>query len=262
MPNLDFEERHRERRSESRAQDKSLEKNHSIKKEDMKERAPEVAERAPEVSISLVNSPVTNDLREFSEKTFEHGACQTVKNEKALCRETKPWIKSLDIKEKLAVLLYTGSLFYRKLNKCLRENLPMSKTQNFIDRNLNEALDKSRLPQNMILYRRARSIELGTYCNCSPEELLGKDVTLQAYSSTSIKPARKVPGENRDLFWQIDAPKGTHAAYLKDISLHRREKEVLLPKGTVLKIIGVDERISKGNKIRIIHAEIKKEDKE
>jgi hypothetical protein len=138
---------------------------------------------------------------------------------------------------------YTGSS-YMSMNAYLRgEDADTSQPYKTAVKNTQAAMRP--LPENVLLHRGTGWEQLpeGFRSPAGAKKLLGKTVMDEAFMSTSVGGSAAFGGP---LLLEIEAPKGTHAAFVEGadaqgnlISTHQGEREMLLAAGQSFKIIGV-----------------------
>jgi len=139
-----------------------------------------------------------------------------------------PWTAT----SKAALTKYTGS-YYAQLNNALRGKAPLTDAILKDADNIQKGMRP--IPENVKVYRGVLPIA-GVLPGTLPEyeALLGKTFEEPAFSSTSIKVGGGFGGGVK---LEIEVPKGTPAAWVKNISQHSGEEELLLAAGTKFKII-------------------------
>lgn len=149
------------------------------------------------------------------------------------------WLKRLDAKEQAAVVSYTGT-DYMEINGYLRGQIkpnPQRKTE--LDKKitiLSRALQHSRIPHNLEVFRGTWSLPHGVTDAFS---LKGKEWREDGFMSLSLS-ERVAKGFGGKYLLEVRIPKGTRGCgYVAEISQYRKEHEVLLDKGSVLRIIDV-----------------------
>lgn len=124
---------------------------------------------------------------------------------------------------------------YGDLNRKLRSGQPMSAAQATLAANLDAAIRKSKIMEDTTVYRGV----------AKPAEFFGSDVTIgtvivdNGFISTSKNTATANGFSSGGLVAKIRLPKGSSAMDVSPLSLHSKEKEVLLPRGSMFKIVGV-----------------------
>lgn len=145
-----------------------------------------------------------------------------------------PWMDSLSPLEKGAIKRYTASSSH--INGYLRgtsankiyslESMRLSKT-------ISKALEKSTVPQEIVLFRGTDKRILGDLKDLPGKELVGKVIQDKGFLGTSIFPNRSFID---DLLLVIKVPEGTKGAWIAGLSIFPQEGEFLLNKGQQMKI--------------------------
>ncbi|EJR89572.1 ADP-ribosyltransferase [Bacillus cereus] len=178
----------------------------------------------------------------------------------------KEWIDSLRLSERKALFDYTtgnGMDLSAIINDYLeKKSTPSSSDVRIIKEHISEmdtALDRAKLSQKMIVYRRVHVEEINKtgreyedndlrkgnkldteVVNKLSEKLQNCYMDYKRYISTS---ASKDPSEgvfsDRPVLLRMELPVGTHAGYLGDISGFPGELEVLIKRGYSFKVTGV-----------------------
>lgn len=124
---------------------------------------------------------------------------------------------------------------YNALNKALRSGQPMSEAQATLAAHLDAAIRKSKISEDTTVYRGI----------AEPAKFFGSDVKIgtvivdNGFISTSKNTSTATNFGGQGLVAKIKLPKGSSAMDVSPLSLHSSEKEVLLPRGSMFKIVGV-----------------------
>lgn len=124
---------------------------------------------------------------------------------------------------------------YNALNQALRSGKPMSAAQATLAAHLDAAIRKSKITADTTVYRGIKE----------PAKFFGSDVTVgtviidNGFISTSKNTSTATNFGGSGLVAKIKLPKGSNALDVSPMSLHSSEKEVLLPRGSMFKIVGV-----------------------
>lgn len=148
------------------------------------------------------------------------------------------WRTALDEREIAAVHNYKGGA-HAVVNDCLR-----GRTEDAVDRaraeeivpHLDRALARQRLPHAVIAYRHVGAEGLpGRW-----ERLVGQIITDAGYSSTSLLPEypEQLGNARGGVILELLVPAGVFAA-CPDLVRQRHEHELLLPRGTRIRITEV-----------------------
>ena len=149
-------------------------------------------------------------------------------------KEFKPWIKGLNETERTLFSRYTFNpndkepKFYERINSFIRNDYRGEKDYTEQVQIMSEALKRSKLKHNYICYRGS---------DFNPFEGLkeGERTTAKQFLSTSIKENKAFNGKYNII---VFAPKGTHAAYLEQISdpKFKKQYEMLFDKDDVFEL--------------------------
>jgi hypothetical protein len=161
-------------------------------------------------------------------------------------------VDSVTDAEKWAIQNYTGSQstvtneYYRKgrteKNEAIEE----------LSRDLDSAIDKASLKENVMLYRGAgypalgREMAMDILNNGNASKYIGYTIQDKGYMSTSLGAMSRF---DSDVVFQIKAPKGTKGLYVEDWTATMGENEVILPRGTTLKIVDI---VKNGSKLEML----------
>ena len=155
-----------------------------------------------------------------------------------LREDSETWIQSLTDKEKHAIKKYTynsgdekPNRFFERLNKMLRGDLPENeKLLEYAD-TISIALKKNKLKHDVIAYR---NLDIDLYSEFEVNDLIIEN----QFTSTSIT---KNAALNKPYKVLIYVPKGSNAAYIEKVSKYPKQRELLLDKGTVFRVISKKE---------------------
>jgi len=125
------------------------------------------------------------------------------------------------------------------LNAGLRNGKLTDSSHVKLVQNLDQAINKSELPQDLTLFRGAslRSLGLSADSLKSADQLVGKTITDKSYVSTSL--TSSTAGEfSHGVLVKIDAHKGAKGIYMNDLDgKHGNEMEMLLPRGSKFRVV-------------------------
>ncbi|MDQ8757941.1 ADP-ribosyltransferase [Sphingosinicella sp. LHD-64] len=146
----------------------------------------------------------------------------------------------LTTEEKSAVTAYTSS-YYRAINACLRGDGGCDDKVKSTIEALDRAIAKSLLPAEQVVFRGV-SDNYASYLRSSGLRT-GSVVIDDAYVSTSRDPKKAsffaaIPPEG--LIMKIHIPAGSLALDVAPYSDFPAEEEILLPRGTKLRVTGYD----------------------
>ena len=141
------------------------------------------------------------------------------------------WLNSLSEEEKNAISAYTEEEYYTNINAVLRGIQDEYEWMNgeFV-KLITNALNKTEIPEDIVLYRGCSQKMLRGIDYSSAEELVGRIVPEKSFMSTSLDYKVSKYGFKNNLFLIIDTPKGTKGAYIGKLSEFDDEMEVLLNK--------------------------------
>lgn len=158
----------------------------------------------------------------------------TSKEIKAHGRE---WAASLSQEQKGAIHSYTGAA-YSNINARLR-GLEKSFDPGNLEcaQKIHQVLSSASIPNDCIVYRGVSSKALGMLRMLPDSMLVKKTFTDHGFMSTSLDRNSAFGG---DMLLEIEAPKGSHGAYVGDISsAGHYESEVLFDAGQQMRIKAV-----------------------
>lgn len=151
-----------------------------------------------------------------------------------LRKESEEWIKTLTEEEKRAIRKYTynsgdekPNRFFERLNAMLRGKTPEDdKLRKYAD-TISTALKKNKLSEDVICYRRI---------SVNPIEgiKVGRIVELKQFVSTSVIESKTLKGKVKMIIY---AKKGTAAAYVEKLSKFPTQRELLLDKDCIYRVI-------------------------
>lgn len=160
-----------------------------------------------------------------------------------LRKESDEWIDGLTDIEKKALRKYTynsgdkkPNRFFEKINAMLRGDIPESKMLSGYANSISGALKKSRLQHDVICYRKVS-------VNPIEKRDAGSIIKLKQFISTSVIPGRALSGVCEITIY---VPKGTNAAYIEKLSAFPNQRELLLDKDCIYRVIS-----NKGNEIEL-----------
>lgn len=160
-----------------------------------------------------------------------------------LRKESDEWIDGLTDIEKKALRKYTynsgdkkPNRFFEKINAMLRGDIQESKMLSGYANSISGALKKSRLQHDVICYRKVS-------VNPIEKRDAGSIIKLKQFISTSVIPGRALSGVCEITIY---VPKGTNAAYIEKLSVFPNQRELLLDKDCIYRVIS-----NKGNEIEL-----------
>lgn len=146
----------------------------------------------------------------------------------------KEWRRKLSEFEEKAVRRYTynskdtkGNELFRRLNEMLRGQRPYDETLDRYSKGISQAIKKGGLKRDVICYR---STDIPTYANKKVGEIFREP----QFISTSVT---KKGALNRKYKIIIYSKKGTRAAYIESLSSYKKQRELLIDKNTIFRVI-------------------------
>lgn len=146
----------------------------------------------------------------------------------------KEWRRNLSEFEEKAVRRYTynskdtkGNELFRRLNEMLRGQRPYDETLDRYSKGISQAIKKGGLKRDVICYR---STDIPTYVNKKVGEIFREP----QFISTSVT---KKGALNRKYKIIIYSKKGTRAAYIESLSSYKKQRELLIDKNTIFRVI-------------------------
>lgn len=162
---------------------------------------------------------------------------QAVPQEKAvdiLRNDSKEWIAELSEKEKHAIRKYTynsgdekPNRFFERLNAMLRGDIPEDKKLLEYAETISGALKKNRINKDIIIYR-------GMSVDPSAGIEVGRLYKSKQFFSTSVIKKRALSGDYEIVIY---AKKGTCGAYIEDLSCFPKQRELLLDKDNIYRVL-------------------------
>ena len=170
------------------------------------------------------------DFREFEDK-FD--ALSEYKALSILRKESDGWIRGLSKEEKKALEKYSYNLgdkkpkFYERLNAMQRGDLPRDPKLEYYSSEISRAINKNKINYNLMVYR---SLDVDYYKNMS----IGDVFKEKQFLSTSISESGAL---NKPVSYVFFVRKGARAAYIEKLSKYPNQKELLLDKNSLLRVI-------------------------
>ena len=159
-----------------------------------------------------------------------------------LRKEAQPWIESLSDAERIAFEKYTfnpgekkPNRFYERLNRMLRGDAEEDSVLRGYAEKISGALKRSTLKHDVICYRTVTE-------NPFPHNVAGDIVEPEQFFSTSVVKAGALKKGNYNII--IYAKAGTFAGYLEGLSEFKKQRELLLDKDSLYRVLS-----TKGNQI-------------
>ena len=152
-----------------------------------------------------------------------------------LRKDSDEWINELSPEEIRAIKKYTKNSgdpdddkFFARLNAMLRGNIPQNDTLNYYSELISSGISKFKLKHNITCYR---VLDRDVYSAFSAGDLL----TEKQFISTSV--VVKSGTLNKPFKVTINVPKGTRGAYIEGLSKYKTQREFLLDKNLIYKVI-------------------------
>ena len=153
--------------------------------------------------------------------------------------ESQDWIDRLSEKEKHAIEKYTfnsgdqkPARFFERLNAMLRGDIAEDKKLREYAETISGALKKSKIQHDVIAYR---NLDIPLYDEFEVNDL----VTEGQFISTSVTQGAAL---NKSYKILIYVPKGSKGAYIERISRYPKQRELLLDKDTIFRVISKKEK--------------------
>ena len=157
-----------------------------------------------------------------------------------LREDSKEWIENLSEDEKYAIQKYTynsgdkkPNRFFERLNAMLRGDLPEDKKLRTYADIISSALNKSRIKRDVIAYR---NLDVDLYSGFEVNDLIIEE----QFISTSVSKRAALEKPYKVVIY---IPKGSRGAYIEAISKYPKQRELLLDKGTIFKVISKKENV-------------------
>lgn len=157
-----------------------------------------------------------------------------------LRKEYSAWKQSLDDFELKAVKKYTYNSnesgrdkFYMRLNAMLRGDIPRDDRILRYANGISSAIKKGVIPCDVICYR---NMDTNPYSNLA----VGDIFVEEQFVSTSVVESRALQKKCKLV---ICVPKGSKAAYIESVSKFPTQREVLIDKGSIYRVISKKEDI-------------------
>ena len=157
-----------------------------------------------------------------------------------LRKEYSAWKQSLDDFELKAVKKYTYNSnesgrdkFYMRLNAMLRGDIPRDDRILRYANGISSAIKKGVIPCDVICYR---NMDTNPYSNLA----VGDIFVEEQFVSTSVVESRALQKKCKLVIY---VPKGSKAAYIESVSKFPTQREVLIDKGSIYRVISKKEDI-------------------
>ena len=170
------------------------------------------------------------DFREFEDR-FD--ALSEYKALSILRKESDGWIRGLSKEEKRALEKYSYNpgdkkpKFYERLNAMQRGDLPRDHKLEYYSSEISRAINKNKINYNLMVYR---SLDVDYYKDMN----IGDVFKEKQFLSTSISESGAL---NKPVSYVFFVRKGARAAYIEKLSKYPSQKELLLDKNSLLRVI-------------------------
>lgn len=154
--------------------------------------------------------------------------------------ESQEWIDNLSGKEKHAIEKYTfnsgdkkPNRFFERLNAMLRGDLPEDKKLREYADTISGALKRNKLKHDIIAYR---NLDIDLYSVFE----VGDIITENQFISTSVVKGAALSKKYEIIIY---APKGSRGAYIEKISKYPKQRELLLDKDVIFRVISKQQNL-------------------
>ena len=151
-----------------------------------------------------------------------------------LREDSKEWLEKLTDEETRSIKKYTKNLgdapndkFYARLNAMLRGEIPENETLVYYSNQISSAISKYDLKHDIVCYR---TLDFNAYNDIE----IGKYFKEPQFTSTSVVKSKVL---NKPFFVKINIPQKANGAYIETISEFPNQREFLIDKGAVFKVI-------------------------
>ncbi len=158
-----------------------------------------------------------------------------------LRKDSEGWIQELTDKEKRAIQKYTynsgdkkPNRLFERLNAMLRGDLPEDEKLRIYADTISSALNKSRIKRDVIAYR---NLDVDLYSGFEVNDLIIEE----QFISTSVSKRAALEKPYKVVIY---IPKGSGGAYIESISKYPKQRELLLDKGTIFRVISKKENVT------------------
>lgn len=183
------------------------------------------------------------DAREYADAKRPLANFMAVPREKVvdiLRAESEGWIQELSEEEKHAIRKYTynsgdrkSNKFYQRLNAMLRGDIPEDKGLQKYAEVISNALQKNIVKHDVVAYR---NLDIDLYSDFDVNDL----ITEGQFISTSVSQRAAL---NKPYKIIIYVPKGSRGAYIEKVSKYPKQRELLLDKNTIFRVISKKENV-------------------
>lgn len=156
-----------------------------------------------------------------------------------LRREAQPWIDNLSDAERIAIQKYTynpgdkkPNRFYERINRMLRGEAEEDSVLKAYAERISDALKRSALEHDVICYR---TVAMNPFSH----NVTGDIVTPEQFFSTSVVKSGVLKKGKCNII--IYARTGTFAGYVEELSEFKKQRELLLDKDSIYRVLSVKE---------------------
>ena len=149
------------------------------------------------------------------------------------------WVQGLSKSEKSSLRAYTGDDFF-DINHDLRAGQALPGNLGKISRNMDSALERTSIPEDIVVYRGQKSAGMMEQSVDDPQQAVGHVYEDKGYVSTGLEAGT---GTASNFRFELEIPKGSQGALVSPFSQHAAEYELILPRNSKFEITYVDERI-------------------
>lgn len=177
------------------------------------------------------------DAREYADAKRPLANFMAVPREKVvdiLRAESEGWIQELSEEEKHAIRKYTynsgdrkSNKFYQRLNAMLRGDIPEDKGLQKYAEVISNALQKNIVKHDIVAYR---NLDIDLYSDFDVNDL----ITEGQFISTSVSQRAALDKPYKIIIY---VPKGSRGAYIEKVSKYPKQRELLLDKNTIFRVI-------------------------
>lgn len=183
------------------------------------------------------------DAREYADAKRPLANFMAVPQEKVvdiLRAESEGWIQELSEEEKHAIRKYTynsgdrkSNKFYQRLNAMLRGDIPEDKGLQKYAEVISNALQKNIVKHDIVAYR---NLDIDLYSDFDVNDL----ITEGQFISTSVSQRAALDKPYKIIIY---VPKGSRGAYIEKVSKYPKQRELLLDKNTIFRVISKKENV-------------------
>lgn len=183
------------------------------------------------------------DARKYADTKRPLANFMAVPREKVvdiLRAESERWIQELSEEEKHAIRKYTynsgdrkPNKFYQRLNAMLRGDIPEDKGLQKYAEVISNALQKNTVKHDIVAYR---NLDIDLYSDFDVNDLIAEG----QFISTSVSQKAALDKPYKIIIY---VPKGSRGAYIERVSKYPKQRELLLDKNTIFRVISKKENV-------------------